>query len=628
MKHLNNILKFGLPFLGPYWRRFTLAILLGVLFGVSHAFILGGVRVLMNRMDPAVTPTAQLPATQEAPADSSFSDKIKSTLGIDTGQWRRGFEDLVDSWLPQAGEPISGFQILGLLLILPSFVAMRGFLGYAGSYFMGWVSTRVINDMRVRVLEKMNLLSLEFFNRSQSGDLMTRVNRDTIMLHRALNLGLSDMIKEPVTIIVIFGSLLWLDWKLTLSFAVVVPVVAVPLAVLGRKVRRATKGKVAAGVLQSNLLIEMLAGIRVVKAFCMESFRIARFKKLSGKIIHNEMKTIQAQQLMNPILETIVALAFAAFLVFVFKSGRDMKDMAFFAVGLGLMIDPVKKLSRLHILFSQASIGVDRLKEIFEQEATVAEPVQAKAIETKAGDVAFDGVGFGYGETQVLFDVTLKVNAGEKIGIAGESGSGKSTMLNLLFRFFDPTEGEVRLGGVNLRELATTDLRGHLALVSQEIVLFDMTVAENIACGHPGASREEVVAAAKAAHAHDFIEALDKGYDTSIGEQGVTLSGGQKQRLSIARAFVRDAPVLALDEATASLDSEVEAEVQRTIDELAEHRTVFCIAHRLSTLAKMDRIIVLSKGRITESGSFDELIRKGGSFAAMAEKQGIRAADI
>ena len=224
--------------------------------------------------------------------------------------------------------------------------------------------------------------------------------------------------------------------------------------------------------------------------------------------------------------------------------------------------------------------------------------------------------------------MNLKVKAGEKIGIAGESGSGKSTMLNLLFRFFDPTQGAVTLGGVNLKQLPTTDLRGHMALVSQEIVLFDMTVAENIACGKPGASREEIIAAANAAHAHEFIDRLPDGYDTRIGEQGVTLSGGQRQRLSIARAFVRNAPVLALDEATAALDSQVEAEVQRTIDELAKHRTVFCIAHRLSTLAKMDRIVVLSKGRIVEIGSYEELIRKGGAFAGMAAKQGIRAADV
>ncbi|MFT5028000.1 MAG: ABC-type multidrug transport system fused ATPase/permease subunit [Candidatus Binatia bacterium] len=622
MKNLNNILKFGLPFLRVYWRRFVLGIALGALFGFSHAFVLGGVNVLLNRLDPKECPVV------EEVEEESRTERFAAAIGVDLEKWGETFDETIDVWLPMAGRELEARQIAGLLLMLPMLVALRGFLGYASSYCLGWVGTRVINDMRVRVLEKMNLLSLDFFNRSQSGDLMTRINGDTIMLHRALTLGLSDIVKEPVTIIGVLGYLLFKDWKLTLMFLTVVPVIILPLTLLGSKVRRAAQGKVNAGVLQSNLLIEMLAGIRVVKAFCMERIRIQRFKDLSGKIIHNEMKAIQAQQLINPILETIIALALAFFLVYVFRTGRTPTEIFVFLGGLILVFDPIKKLSRLHMLFSQASVGVDRLKEIFEQDATVVEPLQTKEIETSAGDVTFEGVGFGYGETQVLFDVNLKVKAGEKIGIAGESGSGKSTMLNLLFRFFDPTRGAVTLGGVNLKQLPTTDLRGHMALVSQEIVLFDMTVAENIACGKPGASREEIIAAAHAAHAHEFIDRLPDGYDTRIGEQGVTLSGGQRQRLSIARAFVRNAPVLALDEATAALDSEVEAEVQRTIDELAEHRTVFCIAHRLSTLAKMDRIIVLSKGRIVESGPYAELIVKGGIFAGMAAKQGIRAADV
>jgi len=629
VKNLNNILKFGLPFLRNYWRRFILAILLGALFGLSHAFILGGVKTLMGRMELSSPQTSAAASATEDEADStSIAGRLGNALGVDAEEWRRKYDETVDEWLPRPGRDVGLKEAVGLLLLLPLLVASRGFLGYASSYLMGWVSTRVINDMRIHVLEKINMLSLDFFNRSQSGDLMTRINGDTMMLYRALNLGLSDIVKEPITVLVVAAFLFINDWKLTLTFLTVVPVILLPLLILGRKVRKASKGKVKAGVAQSNLLIEMLAGIRVVKAFCMEGYRINRFRKLSGKIIHNDMKAIQAQQLVNPVLETIVAVAFALFLIFVFKSGRDLEEMVAFAVGLGLAYDPIKKISRLHMLFSQASVGVDRLKEIFEQEATVVEPATVKAIESSAGNVTFENVGFAYDNTPVLQDVNLDIKAGERIGIAGESGSGKSTLINLVFRFFDPTEGRVTLGGVDLRELRTGDLRQHLALVSQEIVLFDMTVAENIACGRHDATREEIVAAAKAAHAHEFIERLEDGYDTNVGERGVKLSGGQRQRLSIARAFVRDAPVLALDEATAALDSDAEREVQRAVDELAEHRTVLCIAHRLSTLANMDRIVVLSKGRIVETGSYEELVRKGGVFAAMAAKQGIRAEDL
>ncbi|HMO66121.1 MAG TPA: ATP-binding cassette domain-containing protein, partial [Verrucomicrobiota bacterium] len=237
--------------------------------------------------------------------------------------------------------------------------------------------------------------------------------------------------------------------------------------------------------------------------------------------------------------------------------------------------------------------------------------------------VRFEHVGFRYDAEPVLVDFTLTIRRGEKLGLAGESGSGKSTLLNLLLRFYDPTAGRVTLDGTDVREFAAAELRGQMALVSQEIVLFDQTVAENIACGRPGATRAEVEAAARAAVAHDFITALPQGYDTPIGERGVTLSGGQRQRLAIARAFVRDAPILVLDEATAALDSQAEREVQAAIERLEEGRTVICVAHRLSTLANLDRILVLGRGRIVEEGTFAELLRAGGVFTAMARMQGI-----
>jgi ABC-type multidrug transport system fused ATPase/permease subunit len=232
-------------------------------------------------------------------------------------------------------------------------------------------------------------------------------------------------------------------------------------------------------------------------------------------------------------------------------------------------------------------------------------------------------VGFAYRDREVLRDLDLAIPRGRKLGIAGESGSGKTTVLNLLFRFYDPTRGRVCIDGLDLREVSARALRQQMALVSQDVVIFDQTVAENIACGKLGASRAEVETAARAADAHEFIQDLPQGYDTRVGERGVTLSGGQRQRLAIARAFVRNAPILVLDEATAALDSASEAEVQRAIDRLAEHRTVICVAHRLSTLASMDCIVVLAEGRIVERGGFEELLRQGGLFAGMAARQGI-----
>jgi subfamily B ATP-binding cassette protein MsbA len=269
------------------------------------------------------------------------------------------------------------------------------------------------------------------------------------------------------------------------------------------------------------------------------------------------------------------------------------------------------------------TISLERLMALFKWEPSVKDPEHPVPFTDFKNEIEFQHVGFSYGHGEVLEDVSFHLPRGRRLGLAGESGSGKSSLLNLLFRFYDPTAGRILIDGISLPEMSLADLRFHLALVSQDILLFNCTVAENIAYGKIGATREEIIAAAKEAYAHDFIEALPEGYDTELGERGLRLSGGQRQRIAIARAFVRNAPILVLDEATASLDSQSEAEVQRAIDHLAENRTVICVAHRLSTLRSMDQILVLDKGRVIERGSFDQLLAQRGVFTAMAARQSI-----
>jgi subfamily B ATP-binding cassette protein MsbA len=310
-------------------------------------------------------------------------------------------------------------------------------------------------------------------------------------------------------------------------------------------------------------------------------------------------------------------------MLYIFMTGRTGQDLAAFLAGAALLSLPLKKLATVHILFEQAGVAVVRLKDILAEQPSVREPAHPMPLPHFSGEIAFEDVTFAFGEKVVLRNFNLKVPRGFRLGLAGESGSGKTTILNLLYRFFDPKQGRVLIDGLDLREVSMRDLRQQLALVSQEIVIFDQTVAENIACGRDGATRAEVEAAARGAFAHDFILQLPHGYDTRVGERGMNLSGGQRQRIAIARAFVRDAPILVLDEATAALDSKAEAEVQTAIDALAEHRTVICVAHRLSTLATMNHIIVLAEGRVVEQGGYDELLGARGVFAAMANRQGI-----
>jgi ABC-type multidrug transport system fused ATPase/permease subunit len=369
----------------------------------------------------------------------------------------------------------------------------------------------------------------------------------------------------------------------------------------------------------------MLQSIRIVKAYGLESLQTSRFGILSRRLFGHTMKTIRSQEKVGPLVEFMGVSAMGGLILFVVATERSMSDMVVFFGALATFYSPVKKLANLHVLIEKTSIGVDRLMKVLDEKPSVTECESAVALSQFKRSISFENVSFAYDQAKVIDRLNLDIPRGQKLGIAGESGSGKSTLINLFFRFFDPTEGTIKLDGIDFRDYSQKELRQLMALVSQDVVVFDQTVFDNIGCGKEGSSNEAIQSAAMNAHADGFIQNLPEGYETILGERGTSLSGGQRQRISIARAFVRNAPILVLDEATAALDSASEGEVQNAIDELAKDRTVICIAHRLSTLQQMDRIIVLAEGAIVEDGSFDSLIQKGGVFASMAKRQGINS---
>lgn len=625
VSHIRAVFQFGWKYLRRYWARLAAGVLLGLLFGLSNASFVWASKTLIERFEPPQE-LKEIPLSKRPGLVSSPSAKLFKTLGAKARRIQNAARHFVDPWLPRAGTPLNWQQTLGLVLLLPLLVLFRSATDYGSNYCMGWVSERVINDMRLDVMEKLSTLSLDFFNRSTTGDLLTRINGDTGRLLRCLKQGSADLIKEPISLAsVLLYLLLFINWKLTLFALILLPLCLLPLLILGKKARRASRAALSAEISQSSHLVELLASIRIVKAYNLESEQIRRFRDRSRQLVHHGMKGVQAKELTNPIIEVISMLGLGALLVYTFKTQTSVGDFVGFLSGLMFLFLPIKKLAGVHILFEQASIGVIRLREILNEQPSVKEPTQPKTLIQFRSGIRFENVSFAYADQPVLQDVNLAIPRGIKLGVAGTSGSGKSTLVNLLFRFYDSTAGSIKIDGIDLRELAVAELRQLMALVSQEVVIFDQTVAENIACGKPGASRAEVEAAARDAYAHEFIQQLPQGYDTRVGERGVTLSGGQRQRITIARAFVRNAPILVLDEATGSLDSEAEAEVQRAIDHLSENRTVISVAHRLSTLATTERIIVLSEGRIIEHGSFNQLLDRGGAFAAMAKRQGIFA---
>ncbi len=617
--NFKTVLQFALKYLRPYWTRLTMGIVLGVLCGLTSTAFLWATRVMVERLD------ATRRVTQEFQVQPKAKPAFFHSLETRARAVNESLKQVLDDWLPRAGLTLDKKRIIGALLFLPFFALIRGTTDYASNYCMGWVSERVINDLRIDVLAKLTSLSLDYFNRSTTGDMMTRINTDTVNLHRALRQGTADLVKESVTMVSVLGYLLWVDWRFTAFVLVFIPVIILPLFVLGKKARQAGREGRKANVGQTSLLVEALTGIRVLKAFNLEARQIQRFRDFSKKLVHHGVKGVQAKEMVNPIIEVMGALGIGALLVYLFKSGRTLEELVTFITGLLFFFTPVKKMAAVHILFEQAGAGVERLVDLMKETPAIMEPARPKPLRGFERDICFENVSFTYGQDPVLRQVNLRIPLGFKVGIAGESGSGKSTLVNLLFRFYDVTGGRITIDGLDVRELSFEDLRRPMALVSQDVFVFRTSVAENIAAGRSNATRAEIEAAAQAANAHDFIRQLPEGYDTVIGERGMTLSGGQRQRLAIARAFVRNAPILVLDEATASLDSQTEQEVQKEIDQLEENRTVVCIAHRLSTLAKMDLIIVLSKGQIVEQGRFDDLLRTGGLFASMAAKQGIFA---
>jgi len=618
MSSIAIVLGFSWGYIRRYWVRLAASILLGLMFALANASFMWAAQTLAGRWELREKSEPK----QKKDAVSNLPEEISRVRQI-AEQWGKKLEASIDPWLPRIHESLNWRQIVGMLLFLPALVAFRGVADYLNNYCIGWVSERVIRDMRLDLMTKFSSLSLDFFNEFKTGDLLTRINQDTHTLLRCMRVGGADIIKESLTVVTVFGYLCWLDAKLTVCALVLVPLFLFPLIVLGKKARRATKAGLKASVSQSGQLVELLGSIRVVKAFGLEGEQLKRFRKTSGQIVHAGMKGVQAKELVNPIIEVIAVIGLSALLLYIFGTGREPKVLIAFLTGIAMLFQPVKKLAGLHILMEQAGVGVARLKQLLAEQPSVKEPTQPKPMRAFEKEIAFDQVTFAFGTRTVLHDFNLVIPRGHRIGLAGESGCGKTTALNLLFRFYDPQEGAVKIDGTDLRAMTSGDLRQQMALVSQDIVIFDQTAAENIACGRPGATRAEVEEAAKAAFAHDFIIKLPQGYDTPLGERGSKLSVGQRQRICIARAFVRNAPILVLDEATSALDSKSEAEVQRAIDALAEHRTVICVAHRLSTLASMDRVIVLSEGRIIESGGFDELLKAGGGFAAMAARQGI-----
>jgi subfamily B ATP-binding cassette protein MsbA len=582
-----------------------LGLICGVLFALTNGLLLVVIRLVVNLIF------------------SGSAHLFEAEQVAHTPAWFRSIIARLAQWSLQT--PATKQGLIAIIGTIPLVMFLRGLLAYLNVYLMNWAAVRAVADLRLRLFEHLQGLSLSFFSRARTGDLISRITNDTTVLQSIIANSVGTMVKDPVTVLVLLGVMIAQQPMLTFVSIIVLPVCVVPIAVYGRKVRtsaRAMQGHIAD---LTSLMHESFTGNRIIKAYNLETTVLAQFKESIRKYISHIMRVVRANEIPSQLTEFLGAVGLALVLVYAGlqtnASKASLGDFMAFVLGIVVMYQPIKSLTRLHNQLHQAAAASRHIFELLQTNTTIPDPSAPVPLVASKADLHFEHIDFDYGEKPVLRNIHLTVKAGRMLALVGSSGSGKTTVTNLLLRFYDPQRGAVRIGRTDIRQVAVKELRAQIALVAQETILFNDTIRRNIAVGRPGATDAEIEAAARHAYAHDFIMEKPLGYETVVGEKGVALSGGQRQRIAIARALLKDAPILVLDEAMSALDSESERAVQAALDKLMEGRTSICIAHRLSTIQKADLIVVLEGGRIVETGKHEELIRAGGVYKRLFELQ-------
>jgi subfamily B ATP-binding cassette protein MsbA len=502
---------------------------------------------------------------------------------------------------------------------------VKGIAAYGSDYLLGYVGQDIILVMRNRLHNHLQDLSLAFFLREKTGDLMSRVTNDVNIINTMFSSAVTGCIKDFLTLLALVSVTFYHIPQLAIYAFILLPIAGIPIFYFGRKVRRVRLGTQESVADMNAFLHETFVGTKIVKAFNREAHEKKRFFQKSRKILRLEMKETRVKALSSSLMEFLGGIGIA---FIIWYGGRQVIAGTYsfgtfmsFLTAVGLMYEPLKKLSKLNNAIQRGMAAVDRIFDILERKPDIIEAASPVKIQPGQHGISFENVSFKYDRELVLKNINLKVEAGEIIALVGGSGGGKTSLVNLIPRFYDVNQGAVLIDNIDIRNVSIASLRSQIAIVTQEPILFNDTIRNNIAYGNPAASEQEIIEAAEAAYAYDFIKSFPHMFDTSIGELGGRLSGGQKQRLCIARALLKDAPVLILDEATSSLDSESEALVQKALGNLMKGRTTFIIAHRLSTIGYAQRIIVIGDGRIIEEGMHEQLLARRGKYYKFYQKQ-------
>ncbi|MCC6758520.1 MAG: ABC transporter ATP-binding protein [Candidatus Omnitrophica bacterium] len=541
------------------------------------------------------------------------------------------FPNQVPEFVRNAVDQLNTMDPAALLSLLPWFIVglmvVKHVFVYLSSYLMNDLSQRVIRDIRNKLYEKIQSFSLDYFSERRTGELLSRITNDVAVVENAVSYGVTDLFRQSFLILMYVSIAFSIHFKAACVIFIVLPLIGWPLSRIGSKLRKLSKRTQENMADVNSILLETISGVRVVKAFGTEQYEINRFRTKNHDAYKLRLKSVKRILLMNPITELFGLFCGVAIILWMGK--QVMNDVlsfgvfAFFLSSVLLIISPLKKLGNVHAMTQQALAANERIYDVLDEQPSVQEKPGALALSAIQKNIKLENVSFRYESegSEVLQNINLEIKVGELVAIVGPTGTGKSTLANLIPRFYDATSGRVTVDGKDVRDVTFHSLRRQIGIVSQETFLFNDTVGANISYGTPQASQSEVETAAQRAYAHQFIVKMPEGYATIIGDRGFRLSGGEKQRIAIARAILRNPPILILDEATSQLDSQSEKYVQDALDKLMVGRTVIAIAHRLSTIKKANKIVVLDKGGIVGLGPHEELLTTCSLYKRLYETQ-------